>query len=416
MRLLDTATLNFKEFPDRPDKPYAILSHRWGAEEVTLKEFRKSRDKIQHRAGYRKILEFCKVARARGYGLAWLDTCCIDKRSSAELSEAINSMYDWYKQSEECYVWLEDYAGSLDRLEQCEWFRRGWTLQELLAPSRVIFFTADWRVIGHKFFLAGSQVCGCHANGRDFSHFASIGAHIAPELAAATGVPQEFLTTKPYYHASIALRMSWASNRRCTRPEDRAYSLLGMFDVNMPLLYGEGYKSFERLQDEIMRKSDDTSIFCHDGFGILANGPPNFSGSRGVTVGQMLSPEPHSVTNRGIKAYGAASVCTLPECSPDAFGASHKDVYRISLGCVSTEHQIVESSGRPSLQQGAQYLYLIGIGEPSKRTFFRLTLLEGYGPALREATWINVGEMLFYIVNPMRLPAYRERMPSWMVS
>lgn len=314
MRLLDTTTLEFREYASRPSDSYVMLSHRWGTEEITFKEYRKSHNLIKDTAGYKKVIDFCAVACARGFRLAWIDTCCIDKRSSAELSEAINSMYDWYKHAAECYVWLEDYTGSLKSLEQCEWFSRGWTLQELLAPRRILFFTADWQVIGHKFYSPGDGICACQEDQRDIACFSAIGAHIVPKLAAATGIPEEFLTSKPYYSASIALRMSWASNRMCTRAEDRAYSLLGLFDVNMPLLYGEGYKAFERLQDEIMRKSDDTSILCHDGFGILANGPSNFSGSGGVETGQMLSPEPHSVTNRGIKMYVAAAVCTLPTC------------------------------------------------------------------------------------------------------
>ncbi|KAM0718092.1 hypothetical protein Q7P37_006424 [Cladosporium fusiforme] len=415
MRVLDTTSLDFEDFPGRPSEPYVVLSHRWGTEEVTFKEYRKNHKQILHRAGYRKIVEFCQVARARGFRLAWLDTCCIDKRSSAELSEAINSMYDWYKHSAECYVWLEDYAGSSKRLGECGWFGRGWTLQELLAPSRVIVFTANWEVVGHKIFSLGSQACICHEEEWHGSpNPNAIGSHIAPELSVATGIPQEYLTTKPYYQASIALRMSWASGRRCSRPEDRAYSLLGLFDVNLPLLYGEGYKSFEHLQDEIMRKSDDTSILCHDGFGILANGPSNFSGSGGVTTGHMLSPEPHAVTNRGIKIHVAANVCTLPRCEPDAFGVSGKDVFRINLGCVSTTAQPTETrlAGRPSVQQGEQYLYLIGIGASSNRTFFRLVLLDGYRSALERAVWVDAGEMLFYVVNPLRFPAYQEKVIS----
>jgi hypothetical protein len=109
MRVLDTTTLEFQEFPDLPDEPYAILSHRWRAEEVTFREYRKIRDTIQHRAGYKKIVDLCYLARRRGLHYAWVDTCCIDKRSSAELSEAINSMYRWYKESAECYVFLDDY-------------------------------------------------------------------------------------------------------------------------------------------------------------------------------------------------------------------------------------------------------------------------------------------------------------------
>lgn len=121
MRLLDTSTLEFKDFNTVPEGQYAILSHRWTDEEVSHKEFRKKADEVKHRAGYRKIIEFCHFALQRGYAWAWIDTCCIDKRSSAELSEAINSMCMWYRMSGECHVLLHDYQG---RLENCAWFTR----------------------------------------------------------------------------------------------------------------------------------------------------------------------------------------------------------------------------------------------------------------------------------------------------
>lgn len=108
MRVLDTETLEFREFPDLLDKPYAILSHRWGPDEITYKQYRKTRESIQNCAGYKKVVAFCRVARQRDFRYAWVDTCCIDKRSSAELTEAINSMHRWYKESTECYVYLED--------------------------------------------------------------------------------------------------------------------------------------------------------------------------------------------------------------------------------------------------------------------------------------------------------------------
>jgi len=152
MRLLNTHTLEFEEFVGRPEESYAILSHRSGDEEVSYKEFRKTREAVKHRAGYKKIAEFCEISKQRGYRLAWIDTCCIDKRSSAELSEVLNSMFEWYKHSSECYVWLADYSGNLDDLHKCTWFSRAWTLQEMLAPRRVVFFTLDWKVIGHKLF------------------------------------------------------------------------------------------------------------------------------------------------------------------------------------------------------------------------------------------------------------------------
>ncbi|KAI6002305.1 hypothetical protein F5J12DRAFT_906395 [Pisolithus orientalis] len=144
-----------------------------------------------------------------GYTWLWIDTCCIDKRSSAELSEAINSMYRWYRNSQMCYVYLND------------WFSRGWTLQELVAPKEAEFFNKSWVSIGIK---------------QDLTSL----------LEDITRIPEKSVR-------AVAHIMSWAADRKTTRVEDRAYSLLGLFGVNMPMLYGEGSKAFQRLQLEIIR-------------------------------------------------------------------------------------------------------------------------------------------------------------------
>lgn len=338
MRLLDTTTLEFIEYPDRPDVGYAILSHRWGDEEVTFKEYRKHREDIKQRQGYRKIIDFCEIARRRGLALAWIDTCCIDKRSSAELSEAINSMYAWYEHSAECYVWLEGSKGSLERLGECNWFSRGWTLQEMLAPTLVVFFTEDWEVIGHKSrdmlpnaeetnrFLDEAEPL---EDGR-VTNIRPKGPRIVAELSKLTGVPERFLDTFQVKKASIAARMSWAAGRETTRLEDRAYSLLGLFQVHMPLLYGEGNKSFQRLQEEIMRTNDDTSIFCHANPKLLARTPLDFQESGDVTIGRMRNVlEPHSMTNRVLKFHVTAHAEMVVPGSPEI----KSRIYRIDLGC-----------------------------------------------------------------------------------
>ncbi|KAI5985033.1 heterokaryon incompatibility protein-domain-containing protein, partial [Pisolithus albus] len=233
---------------------YAILSHRWGVE-VGYEEMigllnmeERKRDKVRQRPGYQKIIESCKQAKRDGYKWLWVDTCCIDKRSSAELSEAINSMYRWYQNAQVCYVYLNDVDQSTfptkqdDKFAQSdgwpEWFVRGWTLQELIAPDEVEFFNKDWVHVGNKWQLA-------------------------PTLEKITGILREVLTGGlAGKELSVAQIMSWAANRKTTREEDRAYSLMGLFGVNMPMLYGEGKKAFQRLQVEIIRISSDHSIFA----------------------------------------------------------------------------------------------------------------------------------------------------------
>ncbi|KIM52916.1 hypothetical protein SCLCIDRAFT_478751 [Scleroderma citrinum Foug A] len=251
---------NVLEFKDDETTEYAILSHRWTAQEVDYREMVKlakmgveERVRICRRDGYRKILQSCEQARANGYEWLWVDTCCIDKRSSAELSEAINSMYRWYEKAKMCYAYLHDVHGSSfptasdkkrypDFNGWPEWFERGWTLQELIAPSEVEFFNEDWQSIGKKTTLA-------------------------PTLRNITGIPEHILTyglrgNRP----CVAQIMSWATHRKTTRVEDRAYSLMGLLDVNMPMLYGEGKKAFHRLQLEIIRASNDQSIFAWGGW------------------------------------------------------------------------------------------------------------------------------------------------------
>ncbi|KAL2680360.1 hypothetical protein Neosp_007957 [[Neocosmospora] mangrovei] len=244
---------------------YAILSHRWATnpqDEVTFEDMTMRIETAREKSGFEKIRGCCAQALRDGLHWVWIDTCCIDKRSSAELSEAINSMYSWYEKSEICYAYLEDvYIPAEDEKEfrKSSWFTRGWTLQELIAPAEVEFFTNNWVKIGTKSGLAST-------------------------LAEITGVAESALINGVHaYKASVAEKMSWAAHRKTTRAEDRAYSLMGIFEVNMPTLYGEGHRAFARLQQEIMRISHDHSIFAWQRksltAGLLAESPDEFAHS-----------------------------------------------------------------------------------------------------------------------------------------
>ncbi|KAL4070146.1 heterokaryon incompatibility protein-domain-containing protein [Scleroderma yunnanense] len=255
---------------------YAILSHRWTRQEVNYDEVvelakmdKVERNQIRTRAGYQKIVDSCEQAMRDGHEWLWVDTCCIDKRSSAELSESINSMYRWYENSKVCYAYLHDVAGASFPTQGDnstypnsngwpEWFSRGWTLQEMIAPSNVQFFNKHWKPIGDK-------------------------KRLAYLLSAITQVPELILTEGLSSNRPCTAQiLSWAANRTTTRIEDSAYSLLGLLDVNMPMLYGEGKKAFHRLQLEIIRMSDDQSIFAWRGSNrtgsILADDPSFFRG------------------------------------------------------------------------------------------------------------------------------------------
>lgn len=310
MRLLNTTSLEFEEFFNSNIPNYAILSHRWGPKEVSFKEMRK------HAAppgpGLAKIKNFCQMAKNNGLKWAWIDTCCIDKRSSAELTETINSMYKWYACSAVCYAYLSDVkllpevlailnpslsASWLDKRPEIKrsfhdsrWFTRGWTLQELLAPEHVIFFDVNWTEFGYR-------------------------SELADEISSITKIPKPYLQSdsqnEPISKASIARKMSLASHRVTSREEDMAYCLLGLFDVNMSLIYGEGaVRSFHRLQIEIMRNSNDESLFAwtsdQPASGMLADRPSYFVDSGRIELESMhaefgaLRP-PFTMTNRGLE-------------------------------------------------------------------------------------------------------------------
>ncbi|KAF9881118.1 hypothetical protein CkaCkLH20_01268 [Colletotrichum karsti] len=275
MRLVNVYTLELEEFFDADIPEYAILSHTWGKDEVTfqdlcwLADYDKNRtiyaslegllsnlgqnmqakaDSIRQRCGYDKIVQSARLAKERYLEYVWVDTCCIDKTSSAELSEAINSMYRWYEKSKICFAVLSDVTSTGDtrtgvRFEDSRWFTRGWTLQELLAPREVLFYDGRWTKVGTR-------------------------KHMADRLHHITSIPISALGRNVWHGElvkgdfSLAQRMSWASQRQTSRKEDVAYCLLGLFDINMPLLYGEGERAFVRLQQEIIKQFSGQSILA----------------------------------------------------------------------------------------------------------------------------------------------------------
>lgn len=261
MRLIKTDLVELKEFLPTDIPKYAILSHRWTDDEVSFQEMQGNHTLIAVKKGFKKILECCLRAESDGFEYVWIDTCCIDKTSSAELSESINSMYMWYYQAQRCYAYLAD-VSSVSTIATSQWFTRGWTLQELLAPLEMLFLDQDWNDLGTKYSL--QQL-----------------------ISQQTGIPTDILSgSRDISTASIAQRMSWAAKRRTTRLEDIAYSLMGIFGINMPLLYGEGEYAFIRLQQEISRISNDHSLLAWTSpdarGGVLATSPAAFEGCENI--------------------------------------------------------------------------------------------------------------------------------------
>ena len=332
MRLINTKSLELKEFFDFDITKYAILSHRWEADEITFQDYRKGRRKDA--AGYDKVKKFCAKAAQEGHKWAWVDTCCIDKKSSAELSEAINSMFRWYANAAVCYAYLSDVHITGDKsadlpqvrgLRQSKWFTRGWTLQELLAPEKVVFLDCDWDAFGTKMTLA-------------------------QEISTITGIrpiclQHTFLITLPFRYVSVAEKMSWASKRKTSRVEDEAYCLLGIFGINMSLLYGEGMKAFLRLQKKIIKDDVDMSIFAwdvsairqRDNVSVFAPSPACFSsagdriirrnswamGTNSIQLYASFARSLYATTHRGFQVDALLVSCSDPLLGtggPETFG------------------------------------------------------------------------------------------------
>ncbi|RYP46812.1 hypothetical protein DL768_007017 [Monosporascus sp. mg162] len=246
MRLINVKTSKFEEFPEHQTPSYAILSHTWGSdvEELTFRDVEKGITK-KPGVGSVKLQGCCQQAMKDRVGYIWIDTCCIDKSNLVELNEAINSMFRWYQRASVCYAYLSDVPGGQNPREDgskfrtSRWFRRGWTLQELLAPRRLVFYGSKWQRLGAK-------------------------AKLRTVIQEITGIPQRFLKGGVNIKsASVAQRMSWAAPRQTTKKEDLAYCLLGLFGIAMPMIYGEGGdRAFFRLQEQIMRSTRDHSILA----------------------------------------------------------------------------------------------------------------------------------------------------------
>jgi hypothetical protein len=294
MRFLNTTTYElYEQFElpggGKPLPPYAILSHTWlkegpeGVKEVTYQDIKNSFLALNHgrfkQEGWLKLKKYCDFAAKHDWEWAWMDTCCIDKTNLSDTQEAINAMFRWYQNARVCYAYLSDVdvAGSNSSsgtdsgpsttlghpslryprfrstdphsFVAAKWFTRGWTLQELLAPRFLIFVNQAWRQIGTR-------------------------ESWATEIQKATKIEAHRLTDfrpRDFESCSIAMRLSWASQRQTTMEEDETYSLLGLFGISMPLIYGEGrQQAFNRFQRELIKFYDDDSILAWSrrGFGL----------------------------------------------------------------------------------------------------------------------------------------------------
>ncbi|KAI9059423.1 HET-domain-containing protein [Trametes sanguinea] len=313
MRIMDTDTGKFVWLGDPGSKRYAILSHVWSrsrsgeqsyhqvnglwrraverANQAERINGQKVKPSILDDPGLSsKIRGACKIARRHGYRYLWIDSCCINQASSAELSEAINSMFEWYSKAAICYAYLEDVqptatqSGTISEpietlMRKSKWHTRGWTLQELVAPKHLLFLTRNWSIIGSK-------------------------SSMAALLEDITGVDVAILIGSSTLDSiSVARRMSWASQRKTSRIEDEAYSLLGIFGIYMPTIYGEGRNAFVRLQQEIMKTIPDQSIFAWgpryvpgEGWLSLDGSEPSSNAQGRASLGKSLMNNSYAVS------------------------------------------------------------------------------------------------------------------------
>lgn len=311
MRLVNTSALVQQEFFDLRLPAYAVLPRTWDDGEVNLQQYVRDlsakddrqasiwayyrslpRDSTLLTPGWRKMIDSCRIASSHGLEWIWCDMCCIDNTSSSELSESINSMFHWLQKAEACYAFISDFdsASGHSNLDSCRWFTRGWTYQELLAPPKVEFYDRQLRCSGDRLELAA-------------------------RISHTTGIPVGYLTGEPQItEACIAQRKFWASRRETTREGDVAYSLLGIFNVQLPLLYGEGTKAFAKLQKQIRVETRDETIFAWTvfdrrsyirdplNFSMLAESPRNFGQAGDIIRVDMRPVRPPPVfTNQGLE-------------------------------------------------------------------------------------------------------------------
>lgn len=274
MRLLDTTA--FQLASNSPSvfqqEGYAILSHRWNGLEITFEQLGENINELRA-AGttplespqQEKIRGACQTARAKGIRWMWIDTCCVDKSSTSELSESLNSMFRWYRDAKLCVTYLSDVvrkgAGREDFTNEgghpAVRFSRDWTLQELLAPCHLEFFDKNWDLIGDR-------------------------AELAEQIEEITSIQSKYLKGETEdddpRDACIAAKFSWIAKRQTERDEDMTYSMLGLFGITMDPRYGEGWGAFMRLQKELLSSSKDESLFAwkmtqaDDGLKLLSRG------------------------------------------------------------------------------------------------------------------------------------------------
>lgn len=299
---------------------YAILSHRWNEDGRTKREltfqdlqpssFRDSLNNPVFAHSLSKIKGTCLKVQEHGIEYVWIDSCCIDRRSSVELNGSIASMFKWYELAEVCFAYLSDvtwsfmdFPKSKEQFINSAWFTRGWTLQELLAPKMMVFFDTSWHLIDTR-------------------------EGLSREIQEASGIESEYVNDfkSNSQSISIAKKMSWVSKRKVKKEEDMAYCLFGILDVRIDVREGEGKRAFLRLQETLIQNSRDESIFAWQSAtlkksGLLAPWPDCFRDSGNVQLrsDQYRPRGAYSMTNQGLSFPAPSSIVGDYSLNPHPF-------------------------------------------------------------------------------------------------
>ncbi|KAI6011142.1 hypothetical protein BKA83DRAFT_4393281 [Pisolithus microcarpus] len=319
---------------------FVMFSHRWGEGEPCLHDIQgRAIYDMPHSGGIKKLQKFCLTALRQGYLWAWSDTCCIDKTSSAELQKAIGSMFGWYRRSHLTIVYLADIAES-GSLDSSQWFRRGWTLQELLAPDTILFYTRNWSL---------------YKNVESSNHKANDA--ILEELTRATGIASWFFANFSPGVDDARSRLLWASSRRTTRPEDIAYSLFGIFNLHLPVLYGESVEfALGRLLGEVISQSGDISILDWVGEASTFHScfPARISSYRTLPLPPIPLSEQSSITSqRSVSSNALRKLCRSLNKIPLPRFSNR----RLTLPCFS--HRVTVVRRRSADPLSSSYTYEI---------------------------------------------------------
>ncbi|KAF5011911.1 hypothetical protein FDECE_2007 [Fusarium decemcellulare] len=431
MRLLNVHKCQLESFEGAETEipPYAILSHTWDDVEITFQDITGlSIDELSLKPAFYKVQESCAQARQDGFDYIWIDTCCIDKTSSSELSEAINSMFKWYQQSALCYVYLSDFNSGFkprpedqqqDRVTQLapddisfcrsRWFTRGWTLQELIAPRSVDFFDKNWVSFGSRDGDLRGRVCERTRIQPELfteSRCSCRRGYPAPQVrdGICMGCGEVDALPQSLDSFAVSIKMNWASSRVTTRKEDAAYCLIGLFNINMPMLYGEGDKAFLRLQEAIVRQSKDQSILLWRGStqeiprerapGCLAPSHSNFQDAVRILGRRVFSNvdrrryetdflgnmAPMEITDTALRTNLWICPCTVSAYDPDTDGYLDRQLWLGILDLARDNDHLVrpaiilEHMGAVDLYRRVYHQLIITVNPRQEHVSFRLSL------------------------------------------